>query len=75
MREAGAFCDAGYGNAPPLTTGGRVFCVLFGLLGLPLFVVTAYGVGDQLVDGFDALRVRLYKGLFRRQATDAHQSV
>ena len=68
-------CDAGYGNAPPLTTGGRIFCVLFGLFGLPLFVVAVFGVGDQMVRVFDAMRVRLYKGLFRREATPAHQSV
>jgi len=68
-------CDSGYGNAPPLTTGGRIFCVLYGLFGLPLFVVTAYGIGDQMVDGFDTLRMRLYRGLFRRDATPAKQSV
>jgi len=68
-------CDSGYGNAPPLTTGGRIFCVLYGLFGLPLFVVAAYGIGDQLVNGFDALRMRLYKGLFRRDANPAEKSV
>jgi len=61
-------CGPGYGNAPPLTVGGRAFCVLFGLFGLPLFVVAAYGIGDQLFDGIDVLRIRIRQRLLRRKA-------
>jgi len=58
----------GYGNAPPVTTGGRVFCVLFGLIGLPLFVIGAYSVGDHVLYGLHKLRTKIYERLLRRQA-------
>jgi len=58
----------GYGNAPPRTSWGRLFCVLYGLFGLPLFVVAAYGIGDRLFHGMDGLRVRIYERLLHREA-------
>jgi len=58
-------CGPGYGNAPPLTTPGRIFCVLYGLFGLPLFIVAAYGIGDQMFYVTDKIRVRIYKHLGR----------
>ena len=61
-------CGPGYGNAPPLTVGGRAFCVLYGLFGLPLFIIAAYGIGDQLFHGIDKLRLRVYDRLLHRKA-------
>ena len=58
----------GYGNAPPLTAGGRAFCVLYGLFGLPLFIIAAYGIGDQLFSGIDKLRLRVYDRVLHRKA-------
>ena len=68
MLQVPSVCGPGYGNAPPVTTGGRVFCVFYGLVGLPLFIIAAYGIGDQLFDGIDKLRIRIYQDLLRRQA-------
>jgi len=61
-------CGPGYGNAPPATTGGRIFCVFYGLFGLPLFIIAAYGIGDRLFHGVDRLRVRIYEHLLKRKA-------
>ena len=58
----------GYGNAPPVTTSGRIFCVFYGLVGLPLFIVAAYAIGDRLFHAIDRLRVRIYEGLLKRKA-------
>lgn len=60
--------SVGYGNAPPLTTGGRIFCVFYGLFGLPLFIIGAYGIGDRLFHAVDRLRVRICEGLLKRKA-------
>lgn len=30
------FCVKGYGNIAPKTSGGRVFCIFYGLFGVPL---------------------------------------
>ncbi|XP_032818966.1 potassium channel subfamily K member 2-like isoform X1 [Petromyzon marinus] len=38
----------GFGNIAPSTKGGRIFCVVYALLGIPLFGFLLAGVGDQL---------------------------
>ncbi|MEQ2245326.1 Potassium channel subfamily K member 2, partial [Ilyodon furcidens] len=37
-----------FGNISPHTEGGRIFCILYALLGIPLFGFLLAGVGDQL---------------------------
>lgn len=39
---------AGFGNIAPHTKGGRIFCIIYALLGIPLFGFLLAGVGDQL---------------------------
>ncbi|XP_060740250.1 potassium channel subfamily K member 2b isoform X2 [Tachysurus vachellii] len=38
----------GFGNISPRTEGGRIFCIVYALLGIPLFGFLLAGVGDQL---------------------------
>ncbi|KAG7465644.1 hypothetical protein MATL_G00155700 [Megalops atlanticus] len=38
----------GFGNISPHTEGGRTFCIIYALLGIPLFGFLLAGVGDQL---------------------------
>ncbi|KAM9817403.1 potassium channel subfamily K member 2-like [Neosynchiropus ocellatus] len=38
----------GFGNTSPRTEGGRIFCIVYALLGIPLFGILLAGVGDQL---------------------------
>lgn len=40
--------SAGFGNIAPHTEGGRIFCIIYALLGIPLFGFLLAGVGDQL---------------------------
>ncbi|GAA6098120.1 potassium channel subfamily K member 2b isoform X1, partial [Tachysurus ichikawai] len=42
------FLPAGFGNISPRTEGGRIFCIVYALLGIPLFGFLLAGVGDQL---------------------------
>ncbi|MBN3282520.1 KCNK2 protein, partial [Polyodon spathula] len=38
----------GFGNISPHTKCGRIFCIIYALLGIPLFGFLLAGVGDQL---------------------------
>ncbi|XP_030075815.1 potassium channel subfamily K member 4 [Microcaecilia unicolor] len=38
----------GYGNVAPKTDGGRLFCIFYALVGIPLFGILLAGVGDHL---------------------------
>ncbi|KAM9014444.1 potassium channel subfamily K member 10 isoform 1-T1 [Ara ararauna] len=38
----------GYGNMAPSTVGGKVFCILYAIFGIPLFGFLLAGIGDQL---------------------------
>lgn len=42
------FFSPGFGNISPHTEGGRIFCIIYALLGIPLFGFLLAGVGDQL---------------------------
>ncbi|CAM4701017.1 unnamed protein product [Lepidochelys kempii] len=38
----------GFGNTSPKTDGGRLFCIFYALVGIPLFGMLLAGVGDHL---------------------------
>ncbi|KAM6912652.1 potassium channel subfamily K member 10b isoform 2-T2 [Xenentodon cancila] len=38
----------GYGNIAPSTEGGKIFCILYAIFGIPLFGLLLAGIGDQL---------------------------
>ncbi|XP_038583930.1 potassium channel subfamily K member 10b isoform X2 [Micropterus salmoides] len=38
----------GYGNIAPSTEGGKIFCILYAIFGIPLFGFLLAGIGDQL---------------------------
>lgn len=40
--------STGFGNISPHTEGGKIFCIVYALLGIPLFGFLLAGVGDQL---------------------------
>ncbi|XP_055495717.1 potassium channel subfamily K member 2 isoform X2 [Leucoraja erinacea] len=42
------FSFVGFGKISPNTVGGKVFCIIYALLGIPLFGFLLAGVGDQL---------------------------
>lgn len=43
-----SFSPLGYGNIAPSTEGGKIFCILYAIFGIPLFGFLLAGVGDQL---------------------------
>uniref|UniRef100_A0A667WSU8 Potassium two pore domain channel subfamily K member 2 n=1 Tax=Myripristis murdjan TaxID=586833 RepID=A0A667WSU8_9TELE len=52
----------GFGNISPHTEGGRIFCIVYALLGIPLFGFLLAGVGDQLgtIFGKGIARVEMF---------------
>uniref|UniRef100_A0A4W5RPC3 Potassium two pore domain channel subfamily K member 2 n=1 Tax=Hucho hucho TaxID=62062 RepID=A0A4W5RPC3_9TELE len=51
----------GFGNISPHTEGGRIFCIIYALLGIPLFGFLLAGVGDQLGTIFGKATARVEK--------------
>lgn len=43
-----SFFSTGYGNIAPSTEGGKIFCILYAIFGIPLFGFLLAGIGDQL---------------------------
>ncbi|XP_039625293.1 potassium channel subfamily K member 4-like isoform X1 [Polypterus senegalus] len=41
----------GFGNISPKTDGGRLFCIFYALIGIPMFGILLAGVGDHLGTG------------------------
>ncbi|CAK6962716.1 potassium channel subfamily K member 3a [Scomber scombrus] len=73
-RFAGSFYFAitvittiGYGHAAPSTNGGKVFCILYALLGIPLTLVMFQSVGERINTFVRFLLHRLKKCLGMRR--------
>ncbi|XP_078714269.1 potassium channel subfamily K member 10-like isoform X2 [Lampetra fluviatilis] len=43
-----SLCHHRFGNIAPSTQGGRILCMAYALIGIPLFGILLAGVGDQL---------------------------
>ncbi|XP_028322691.1 potassium channel subfamily K member 4 isoform X2 [Gouania willdenowi] len=41
----------GFGNISPKTEGGKIFCIFYALVGIPMFGILLAGVGDHLGTG------------------------
>ncbi|XP_038148141.1 potassium channel subfamily K member 4 isoform X2 [Cyprinodon tularosa] len=41
----------GYGNISPKSDGGKLFCIVYALVGIPMFGILLAGVGDHLGTG------------------------
>ncbi|XP_029281240.1 LOW QUALITY PROTEIN: potassium channel subfamily K member 3a [Cottoperca gobio] len=57
----------GYGHAAPSTNGGKVFCMLYALLGIPLTLVMFQSVGERINTFVRYLLHRLKKRLGMRR--------
>nr|pir hypothetical protein C52B9.6 - Caenorhabditis elegans [Caenorhabditis elegans] len=55
----------GYGNLVPITVTGRVACIIFALLGIPLLLVTIADIGKFLSE-FLSYLYRSYRGFKRK---------
>ncbi|XP_058524144.1 potassium channel subfamily K member 3 isoform X2 [Ochotona princeps] len=74
-RFAGSFYFAitvittiGYGHAAPSTDGGKVFCMFYALLGIPLTLVMFQSLGERINTFVRHLLHRAKKGLGMRRA-------
>uniref|UniRef100_A0A8C7MIT0 Potassium channel, subfamily K, member 10b n=1 Tax=Oncorhynchus kisutch TaxID=8019 RepID=A0A8C7MIT0_ONCKI len=56
----------GYGNIAPSTEGGKIFCILYALFGIPLFGFLLAGIGDQLGTIFVKSVLRVEK-IYRKE--------
>ncbi|KAG7461156.1 hypothetical protein MATL_G00207090 [Megalops atlanticus] len=63
----------GYGNIAPSTEGGKIFCILYAIFGIPLFGFLLAGVGDQLGTIFVKSIARVEK-MFRHKHTQISQT-
>lgn len=54
----------GYGNIAPSTEGGKIFCILYAIFGIPLFGFLLAGIGDQLGTMFVKSILKV-EGIFR----------
>ena len=43
---------AGYGNFAAETFGGRIFCLLFGIIGIPLMLTVLVDVSGLIAEGW-----------------------
>ncbi|XP_030628460.1 potassium channel subfamily K member 10a [Chanos chanos] len=58
----------GYGNIAPSTEGGKIFCILYAIFGIPLFGFLLAGIGDQLGTIFVKIIARVEKMLRRKHS-------
>ncbi|XP_049759125.1 potassium channel subfamily K member 3 isoform X2 [Elephas maximus indicus] len=58
----------GYGHAAPSTDGGKVFCMFYALLGIPLTLVMFQSLGERINTFVKYLLHRAKKGLGMRRA-------
>uniref|UniRef100_A0A8D0HMC4 Potassium two pore domain channel subfamily K member 10 n=1 Tax=Sphenodon punctatus TaxID=8508 RepID=A0A8D0HMC4_SPHPU len=67
---AGTFITTiGYGNIAPSTEGGKIFCILYAIFGIPLFGFLLAGIGDQLGTIFGKSIARVEKVFRKKQVS------
>ena len=57
---------AGYGNIVPKTVQGRLFCVLYVLIGIPGTCLTLKSIGDKITELFTKLITNFEKRILKR---------
>ncbi|KAF4084230.1 hypothetical protein AMELA_G00126120 [Ameiurus melas] len=63
----------GYGNIAPSTEGGKTFCILYAIFGIPLFGFLLAGIGDQLGTMFVKSILKV-EGIFRQRHRQISQT-
>uniref|UniRef100_A0A914WTE8 Potassium channel domain-containing protein n=1 Tax=Plectus sambesii TaxID=2011161 RepID=A0A914WTE8_9BILA len=71
--SASMITTIGYGNLVPVTSTGRLFCVLYGLFGIPLMLVTIADMGKFIGDAILVLFAR-WKSVQRATRRALHNS-
>uniref|UniRef100_A0AC35EVX3 Potassium channel domain-containing protein n=1 Tax=Panagrolaimus sp. PS1159 TaxID=55785 RepID=A0AC35EVX3_9BILA len=58
----------GYGNVAPRTLGGRIFCIIYGLIGIPFTLLAIADLGkfiSEVIDGWEKTYRQFYKFVIR----------
>ncbi|XP_068706834.1 two pore potassium channel protein sup-9-like [Montipora foliosa] len=58
----------GYGHLAPSTVGGRVFCMIFALFGIPLNLMVLRHIGDRVNQVISFIHYIVERKLFRRES-------
>lgn len=61
------FITAGYGNIVPKTVQGRLFCVVYALIGIPGTCLVLKSIGDKITELFTQLITAYENRLLKRQ--------
>ena len=59
---------SGYGHLAPSTVGGRVFCMIFALFGIPLNLMVLRHIGDRVNQVISFIHYFVERNLFRRES-------
>ena len=68
---------SGYGNLAPVTAGGRMFCIIYALIGIPLTLMLLAVVGNHIVHYLNEAcawlvnRIRKYHADYEFESADA----
>lgn len=73
MRSFVSFIS-GYGHSTPTTIGGKLFCMLYALAGIPLGLVMFQSIGERL-NTFSAKALRLIKKCFGMHPIVTHMNL
>lgn len=57
----------GYGNITPVTTGGRVLCIIFALIGIPINIIFLQLLGERMLRSEHFLIMKFEKGCLKRE--------
>ena len=60
----------GYGHLTPVTTSGKLFCIVFCLFGIPMCLLVLKTAGELISKGLTNVIVRIEKNVFRRQSVE-----
>jgi potassium channel subfamily K protein len=63
----------GYGHSTPKTVPGKLFCMIYALVGIPLFLIMFQSVGERL-NTFVTFLLRNIKKCFRLKKTEVSQT-
>ena len=63
---------SGYGHLSPETAGGKIFCMIFALFGIPLNIMIVKLVGDRIVALIQLTLRSIEQRCFAKEVTKLH---
>lgn len=69
------YVTAGYGNIVPRTANGRLFCIFYALVGIPLTCLTLKTIGETLRDTITSIIENIKKQVDRSNAENVQKGI